>query len=89
MGNLPYSVTEDSLKELFDSYGEIESVKVISDNFTGRSKGFGFVVMSNNSEADKAISELDGNELDGRKIKVNIAKPKTERKPSYSNRNSY
>lgn len=79
VGNLSYSVTEDSLKELFDAYGTVESVKIISDNYNGRSKGFGFVVMTNNDEATKAISELDGNEIDGRSINVNVAKPREER----------
>jgi RNA recognition motif-containing protein len=79
VGNLSYSVTEDSLKELFEAYGAVESVKIITDNYTGRSKGFGFVVMASNEEADKAIRELDGNEFDGRNIKVNVARQREER----------
>jgi RNA recognition motif-containing protein len=79
VGNLSYSVSEDSLKELFEAYGAVESVKIIADNYTGRSKGFGFVVMANKEEADKAIRELDGNEFDGRNIKVNVARQREER----------
>ncbi|VAX34649.1 RNA-binding protein [hydrothermal vent metagenome] len=78
VGNLPYNVTEDELKELFSEFGEVSTVNIITDKFSGQSKGFGFVEMTNDSEADEAIKALDGNELKGRNIKVNQAKPRGE-----------
>ena len=86
VGNLPYGVTEDDLKEAFSEHGEVESVNLITDKFSGQSKGFGFIEMSNNSEADKAIKALNESELKGRNIKVNQAKPREQRpqrKPRY------
>ena len=74
VGNLHYGIHEDELKEIFEEYGEVTSVKIISDKFSGRSKGFGFVEMSNDTEANAAISELDGAEVNGRNIKVNQAR---------------
>ena len=79
VGNLHYSVTTDDLKEAFSEFGEIENVNIIMDKFTGESKGFGFIEMPDNSEADKAIKALNGKGLKGRNIKVNQAKPKRER----------
>jgi len=79
VGNLAYSVTEDDLKDAFSTYGGVTSVKLITDKFSGQSKGFGFVEMSNNSEADTAIKKLDGTALKDRNIKVNQAKPRDER----------
>jgi RNA recognition motif-containing protein len=79
VGNLAYSVTEDELRDAFGAYGEISSVSLISDKFTGQSKGFGFVEMPNNSEADAAIKALNETALKGRNIKVNQAKPRGER----------
>jgi len=79
VGNLPYSVTEDDLKEAFSEFGEVSSVTVISDKFSGQSKGFGFVEMPNNSEADAAIKALNESDFKGRNIKVNQAKPKGDR----------
>ncbi|MEA3275467.1 MAG: RNA-binding protein [Pseudomonadota bacterium] len=79
VGNLAYSVTEDDLKQAFAAYGEISSVSVITDKFSGQSKGFGFVEMSNNAEADAAIKGLNETALKGRTIKVNQAKPRGER----------
>lgn len=76
VGNLAYKVSDNDLKNAFEEFGEVNSAKVITDRQTGRSKGFGFVEMENDSEAQKAIDELDGAELDGRTIKVNKAKPK-------------
>lgn len=70
IGNLSYNVTEDDLKDLFSEFGEVVNVNIIKDKFSGQSKGFGFVEMPNNSEADKAIKALNGNELKGRNIKV-------------------
>ncbi len=78
VGNLPYSANDSSLSELFSKCGEVVSAKVITDADSGRSKGFGFVEMSNADEAKKAIEQLDNAELDGRNIKVNEAKPKTD-----------
>jgi len=75
VGNLSYSVNEDSLRSMFAEFGEIESVKMIMDRFTGRSKGFGFVEMPSNSEADQAIKALNGKFIEGRNIKVNPANP--------------
>lgn len=79
VGNLAYSVTEEELREAFGAYGEISSCSLISDKFTGQSKGFGFVEMANNSEADAAIKALNETPLKGRNIKVNQAKPRGER----------
>jgi cold-inducible RNA-binding protein len=78
VGNLSYEVDEMDLKEAFEAFGQVESVKVISDNYTGRSKGFGFVEMPDNSEAQSAIDSLNGKELKGRALKVNTARPRTE-----------
>ncbi len=85
VGNLPYSVTEDDLRTAFAAFGEVSSASVITDKFTGQSKGFGFVEMSDNSAADSAIKSLNDSDLGGRKIKVNEARPRTERpaRPRY------
>ena len=85
VGNLPYGVTEENLRETFEPYGEIASLNLISDKFTGQSKGFGFVEMPNNSEADAAIKGLNGTMLSGRKLTVNQAKPR-ESRPSRGRR---
>ncbi len=79
VGNLPYSVTEEDLRVAFAEFGEIASVNIIADKISGQSKGFGFVEMPSNSEADKAIKALNGTELQGRNIKVNQAKPRGDR----------
>jgi RNA recognition motif-containing protein len=79
VGNLAYSVTQDDLREAFAAYGEISSVNLITDKFTGDSKGFGFVEMSNNSEADAAIKALNETPLKGRNMRVNQAKPRSDR----------
>ena len=79
VGNLPYSVNDQKLNELFSEIGEVISAKVITDYDSGRSKGFGFVEMSNDEDAQKAISQIDGTEIDGRNLKVNEAKPREER----------
>lgn len=79
VGNLPYSVTEDDLRTTFSAYGEISSVNVISDKFSQQSKGFGFVEMPNDSEAEAAINALNETDLKGRNIRVNQAKPKGDR----------
>jgi RNA recognition motif-containing protein len=75
LGNLAHSLTEDGIRKLFEEFGEVESAKVITDRFTGRSKGFGFVEMPSNSEADQAIKALNGKLIDGHNIKVNQANP--------------
>lgn len=85
VGNLPYSVTDDDLRETFSRFGEVSRVHLISDKFSGESKGFGFVEMDDNSQADAAIKALNGTSLKGRNIKVNQAKPRAER-PAASGR---
>ena len=79
VGNLPYSVTDADLRETFAPYGNVDQVNLITDKFSGESKGFGFVEMNNNSEADAAIKALNGTDLKGRNITVNQAKPRGER----------
>ncbi len=79
VGNLPYSATNESLSALFSTHGQVDSAQVIMDRDTGRSKGFGFVEMSNAQEADAAIAALNGKEQDGRSLKVNEAKPREAR----------
>lgn len=79
VGNLPYSTSEDNLREAFEEYGTTDSVSIIKDKMTGKSRGFGFVEMSNDEEAQSAISELDGVEFDGRSLTVNEARPRKER----------
>lgn len=76
---LNYDSRENSIQELFEAYGEVESVKLITDKDTGRSKGFAFVEMPNDDEANKAIEGLDGTDLDGRQIVVKKAEPKSDR----------
>jgi RNA recognition motif-containing protein len=78
VGNLSYEVTEEDLKEAFEVFGEVETVKVIKDNYTGRSKGFGFVEMPSKAEGQSAIEGLNGKELKGRTLNVNEARPRTE-----------
>jgi RNA recognition motif-containing protein len=79
VGGLPYSVTEGQLQEIFSAHGTVESANVISDKFTGQSRGFGFVEMSSSSEAQKAIESLNGTQIDGRTLTVNEAKPMARR----------
>jgi RNA recognition motif-containing protein len=89
IGNLSFNTTEATLKSLFAEYGDVESVKVIKDRFSGRPKGFGFIEMPNNSEADQAIKALNGNRIDGSNIKVKPADPggKRPKKRSFRRRN--
>lgn len=77
VGNLPYSVTGEDLRNTFSEYGEVSDAKVISDKYSGRSKGFGFVQMPDNSHAEKAIQDLNDSDMQGRKIKVNQSRPKS------------
>ena len=78
VSNLSFSVKDEELKQLFSTYGEVSSAKVIVDKFTNRSKGFGFVEMPDDAAGEKAIQELNGFEVDGRALNVNPAKPKKE-----------
>ena len=78
IGNLSYSSTEDEIRQAFEAFGNVDSVDVIKDRYTGESKGFGFVEMADRSEAQKAIEGLNGTELGGRTITVNEARPRGE-----------
>jgi cold-inducible RNA-binding protein len=75
VGNLPFNTTTESLAEMFGQYGAVDSTKIITDRDTGRSKGFGFVEMSESSEADAAIEKLNGSDMGGRQLTVNEARP--------------
>lgn len=76
VGNLPYSTTSSDLEGMFTEFGEVERAQVITDRDTGRSRGFGFVEMTSADDADTAINSLNGKDVDGRQIKVNIARPR-------------
>jgi RNA recognition motif-containing protein len=89
VGGLPYSVTDDQLSELFASHGTVESAKVITDKYTDRSRGFGFVEMSTQAEAEQAIQALNGTELEGRSLTVNVSKPREDRPRSSGSRNRW
>jgi RNA recognition motif-containing protein len=89
VGSLPWSIEEADLRESFEAYGTVDSVKIVTDKFTGRSKGFGFVEMPNDDEAQKAIDELNGATVDGRTIVVNKSEPKPEgERRSFNNNRS-
>ena len=79
VGNLSYETTEDELKQAFEQFGRVESAAIITDKFNGKSKGFGFVEMSDNTESQAAIESLNGQDLKGKTIVVNEARPRTER----------
>jgi RNA recognition motif-containing protein len=79
VGNLPFDVSEDELRDLFAAQGEVVSAKVITDRETGRPRGFGFVEMEQAEDAQKAIQSLDGQDFKGRNLKVNLAKPREDR----------
>ena len=81
VGNLPYTVNQTKLEEMFSPFGTIVSASVISDKFSGRSKGFGFVEFDNDDAAKEAIAKLDGTDMDGRPLRVNEAKPREENAP--------
>ncbi|NTW83885.1 MAG: RNA-binding protein [Chlorobiaceae bacterium] len=85
IGNLDYGVTDADLRRYFEVYGEVSNSTVIIDKFTDRSKGFGFVEMPNNEDANKAIDALNNSDMNGRNIKVNEAQPREPRKPSNRN----
>ncbi len=80
VGNLPFSTTDDDLNELFAPFGAVKTARVIKDRITERSRGFGFVEMENDEEADKAIAEMNGKDIDGRPLKVSEAKPREDRR---------
>ena len=79
IGNLPYQVTEDDLRDAFSQFGQVDSANIITDKFSGRSKGFGFVDMPIDGEAREAIESMNDKDLKGRTIKVNEARPREER----------
>jgi RNA recognition motif-containing protein len=83
VGGLPYSSTEQQLSELFSQHGSVTSAKIISDKYTGQSRGFGFVEMATGEEAQKAITALNGTQMDGRTITVNEARPQEKRTGGY------
>jgi RNA recognition motif-containing protein len=80
VGQLPYSVTEEELREMFLQYGEVSSLNLIMDKYSGQSKGFGFIEMPNNAEADQAIKGLNKTQMKGREIKVNQAEERRKKK---------
>lgn len=86
VGNLPWKATEDELKNTFGAYGEVISAKIITDKFTGKSKGFAFVEMPNDAEAQNAISQMNGKDMDGRALRVNEARPREENSDRRFNR---
>ncbi|MFT3795000.1 RNA recognition motif domain-containing protein [Flavobacterium sp.] len=87
VGSLPFSLEEADLRASFEAYGTVDSVKIINDKFTGRSKGFGFVEMPNDEEAEQAIQELNGSMISNRAIVVNKSEPKPEgQRKSFNNR---
>jgi cold-inducible RNA-binding protein len=79
VGNLSFGATEDAVRSLFEQYGAVERVSIVTDRDTGRAKGFGFVEMSSDSDAERAITSLNGTELDGRNMTINEARPKEDR----------
>jgi RNA recognition motif-containing protein len=79
VGNLSFDTTDEQLTQMFSPFGQVGSARVIKDKFTGRSRGFGFVEMDNNEEADKAIAELNGKSVDGRALKVSEAQPREDK----------
>ncbi len=88
VGNMSFDTTEDQLRQVFEEYGEVTSINLITDKFSGKLKGFGFIEMSTKEEANAAISGLNGKELDGRTLNVNEAKPRKDNNNRGGN-NSY
>ena len=82
VGNLHYDLSEEQLKEIFEEYGTVNSVKIITDKFSGKSKGFGFVEMENDTEANQAMEELNDAEVKGRSMRVNQARERTDNRRS-------
>ncbi|MBE0425789.1 MAG: RNA-binding protein [Nitrospirae bacterium] len=89
VGNIPYNATEEDLRELFSEYGEIESLKIIQDQFTNRSKGFGFIEMVNEEDAKKAIATLNGKDFMGKSLTVAEARPQQKRRGFDDRRSGY
>ena len=85
VGNLPWSCSDQDLVDAFNAYGSVEKASIISDRNSGRSKGFGFVTMNNDDEANQAIEAMNGSDFSGRALKVNEARPREERPPRQSN----
>jgi len=81
VGNLDFNTSEEELRQMFEAHGQVDRVSIMTDRDTGRSRGFGFVEMTNAEEGDKAIAALNGAQLDGRALTVNVAKPREERAP--------
>ncbi|RMF09660.1 MAG: RNA-binding protein [Candidatus Neomarinimicrobiota bacterium] len=81
VGNISFSMNEGNLRELFEEYGEVSSAQILQDRYTGRSRGFGFVEMPNQSEAEAAIEGLNQKEIMGRPLRVNEARPREDRRP--------
>lgn len=79
IGNLSFETTEESLRQAFEGYGEVSTVSIVTDRYTGKSRGFGFVEMASKGEAQAAITGLNGQELDGQTLNVNEARPRTEK----------
>ncbi len=79
IGNLSFETTEESLRQAFEGYGEVSTVSIVTDRYTGKSRGFGFVEMATKGEAQAAITGLNGQELDGQTLNVNEARPRTEK----------
>ena len=84
VGNLPYGINRDQLRDVFAAYGEVAAARIVTDRETGRSKGFGFVELNNDEEAKKAIEALNGNDIGGRNAVVNEARPREERPRFFS-----
>ena len=89
VGNMSYQVTEDSLRGAFEPFGKVESVTIIKDNFSGKSKGFGFVEMPEKEEAQAAIDSLNGKDMEGRTINVNEARPRPDKGGGGGGRGGY
>lgn len=89
VGSLPWSTTNDQLLELFQAHGMVASATVVTDKFSGRSKGYGFVEMENDDEAQKAIEALNGSQIEGRTINVSVARPKEDRPDRGNDRGGY
>ena len=89
VGNLSRETTDDDLRQAFEAFGQVESINIIKDRFSGESRGFGFVEMPSKQEAQKAIEEMNGKELTGRAVNVNEARPKTTRRDSGGGRGGF